>query len=164
MSKRNITNIKGQTKKIACLGCAIQEGEIEPPGGSILSSKYFEAHQDYEIPIPGFIIITSKRHLQSVDELSEAEQRDFIKFLCRLRHGMRKALKISVVYLIQEEDSSHHFHVWVFPRYDWMAKKFERKIQSVRPIMEYARENLKTASNLKKIDTATQKLKQFFEQ
>lgn len=164
MSKRNITDIKGQTKKITCLGCAIQKGEVESPGGSILSSKYFEAHQDYEVPIPGFIIIASKRHLQSVDEFTETEQRDFIKFLCRLRRGMRKALKISVVYLIQEEDTSHHFHVWVFPRYDWMGKKFGRKIQSVGPIMEYAREKLKTASSLKKVETATQKLKQFFKQ
>ena len=81
MSKRNITDIKGQTKKIACLGCAIQKGEVDSPGGSVLSSKYFDAHQDYEIPIPGFIIIASKRHLQSVDEFTEAEQRDFIKFL-----------------------------------------------------------------------------------
>lgn len=164
MNKRNITDIKDNTKKIACLGCAIQKGEVESPGGSIASSKYFDAHQDYEIPIPGFVILASKKHLQSVDEFSEEEQRDFIKFLCRLRKGLRKALDVKVVYLIQEEDTSHHFHVWIFPRYDWMDKKFGRKIQSVRPIMEYARENLKTASNLKKVETAVQKLKQFFKQ
>ncbi len=162
MNKRNITDIKGQTKKIACLGCAIQKGDVESPGGSIASSKYFDAHQDYEIPIPGFIILVSKRHLQSVDEFSEAEQRDFIKFLCRLRSGLRKALGINVVYIIQEEDTSHHFHIWIFPRYAWMAKEFGHKIQSVRPIMEYARENLKTAGNLKKVETAVQKLKRFF--
>ena len=164
MNKRNITDIKDNTKKIACLGCAIQKGEVESSGGSIASSKYFDAHQDYEIPIPGFVILASKRHLQSVDEFSEEEQRDFIEFLCRLRKGLRKALDVKVVYLIQEEDTSHHFHVWIFPRYDWMAKKFDHKIQSVRPIMEYARENLKTASNLKKVVTAAQKLKQFFKQ
>lgn len=164
MKKEIITDINNRTEKIACLGCAIQKGEVESPGGSILSSKYFDAHQDYEIPIPGFIIIASKRHLQSVDEFTEDEQRDFIKFLCRLRKGMRRALKISTVYLIQEEDTSHHFHIWVFPRYGWMKEKFDRKIQSVRPIMEYARENLKTVGNLKKVDNATRKLKQFFEQ
>jgi diadenosine tetraphosphate (Ap4A) HIT family hydrolase len=161
MGKRIITDISGQTKKIACLGCAIQNGQVESLGGSILTSKYFDAHQDYEIPIPGFVILVSKRHLQSVDEFTEAEQRDFIKFLCCLRKAMREVLKISVVYLIQEEDTSHHFHVWIFPRYPWMAK-FGKKVQSVRPIMEYAKENLKTKSNFKKVRTATQKLKQFF--
>ncbi|MCK4745281.1 diadenosine tetraphosphate hydrolase [Candidatus Parcubacteria bacterium] len=160
--KRNIINFRGQSKKIACLGCARAKGEISV--GDILKSKYFDAHQDYEIPIPGFVIISSKRHIQSVDEFTEAEQQDFIKFLCRLRQGIRKMLKISVVYLIQEEDTSHHFHVWVFPRYSWMQKQFGRKIESVRPIMEYAKKNLKTKNNLKKVDSATQKLKIFFEQ
>lgn len=161
MKKRNITDIQGKTKKIACLGCAIQQGEVESLGGSILDSKYFDARQDYEIPIPGFIILTSKRHLQSVDEFSEKEQLDFIKSLCRLRLALREVLGIKVVYLIQEEDTSDHFHVWLFPRYNWMTKKFGQKIESVRPIMEYARENLKTTSSLKKVNTAIQELKQF---
>ena len=160
MNKRNIINFKGQTKKITCLGCARAKGEISV--GDILKSKYFDAHQDYEIPIPGFVIISSKRHIQSVDEFTEAEQQNFIKFLCRLRAALRQALGVKVVYLIQEEDTSHHFHVWVFPRYSWMTKQFGNKIQSVRPIMEYARENLKTASNLKNVETSIQKLKQFF--
>lgn len=76
---------------------------------------------------------------------------------------MREALGIQVVYLIQEEDTSDHFHVWMFPRYPWMTEKFGRKIQSVRPIMEYARESLKTPENLKQVDEATAKLKQYFQ-
>lgn len=162
MKKRNVMDIKDRTKKIVCLGCAIQKGKVKTIGGIIATSRYFTAHQDYEIPIPGFIILDSKRHLLSVDNFTEAEQQDFIKFLCRLRRGMRKVLKVSTVYLIQEEKDFEHFHLWIFPRYPWMEKRFGRKIQSVQPTMEYARENLKTASNLKKIDNATQKLKQFF--
>ena len=161
MKQRNITDIQDKTKKIACLGCAIQQGEVESLGGSFLDSQYFDARQDYEIPIPGFIILASKRHLQSVDEFTEKEQQDFIKSLCRLRLALRKVLDIKVEYLIQEEDTSDHFHVWIFPRYEWMTKIFGQKIQSVRPIMEYARENLKTTSNLKKVNTTIQKLKQF---
>jgi len=161
MKKRIITNFEGQANKIDCLGCARHNGEITI--GDIVKSKYFDIHQDFEIPIPGFIIMSSKRHIQSIDEFTEAEQRDFIKFLCRVRTSLRKVLGVKVVYLIQEEDTSHHFHVWIFPRYDWMTKKFGHKIQSVRPIMEFARENLKTDSNLKKVNNATQKLKHFFE-
>jgi len=98
-----------------------------------------------------------------VDEFTKEERADFIEFLYRLRKTMREALDIQVVYLIQEEDTSHHFHVWIFPRYDWMAEKFGRKIQSVRPIMEYARENMKTLDNLKNIDEAVKKIKKYFQ-
>ena len=161
MKKRDITDLKGKTKIIDCLGCAIQKGEVKSLGGSILESEYFRAQQDYEIPIVGFIILASKRHIQSVDEFTKNEQQDFIKSLCRLRLALRKVLGIKVAYLIQEEDTSDHFHVWVFPRYEWMTKMFGQKIQSVKPIMEYARENLKTAGNLKKVKTASEKLKHF---
>ncbi len=161
--KREIVDIKGNKKQIGCLGCAIQSGEAESSGGSIATTKYFDAQQDYEIPIPGFVILASKRHLQSVDEFTQEEREDFIEFLCRLRKTIRQALDIQVVYLIQEEDTSHHFHVWVFPRYDWMVEKFGREIQSVRPIMEYARENLKTEENLKKVDEATEKLRNYYQ-
>ena len=151
-------------KEIACLGCAIQSGEVETPGGVIASSEHFEAQQDYEIPIPGFVILTSKRHLVSFDEFTKDEQQDFIKLLCRVRKGMREALGVNTVYFVQEEDTQHHFHVWLFPRYGWMTEEFGRKINSVRPIMEYARKHMKTADNLVKVDQATQKLRQFLAQ
>jgi len=156
--KRKITDIRGKTKNISCIACSIQKKEVDNPG-SITETRYFVAEQDYEIPIPGFIVLVSRRHIQSVDELSKDEQRDFIELLCRLRATMRKALKIGHVYIIQEEDTTtSHFHIWLFPRYKWMEKKFGRKIQSVRPIMEYARKTMKTPGNLKKIDAATKKM------
>ena len=158
--EKNIVDLTGKTKKIACLGCDRENGLIDL--GNIVKSEYFDAHQDYEIPIPGFVIISSRRHIQSIDEFTDDEQQDFIRFLCRLRSAQRQFLGIEVIYLVQEEDTSHHFHVWMFPRYDWMEEKFGRKIQSVRPIMEYARENMKTEANIQEVEAATQKLKQFF--
>lgn len=160
--KREIEDIKGNKKQVGCLGCAIQNGEVESPGGSIASTKCFVAQQDYEIPIPGFVILASKRHIQSVDEFTAEERTDFIEFLCRLRKAMRQACHVQIVYLIQEEDTSHHFHIWMFPRHDWLVKSFGNKIQSVRPIMEYARENMKTPENVKKVDEAMEKMKKYF--
>lgn len=162
--KREIIDIKGIKKKIGCLGCAMQKGEVEGRGGSIAQTKHFDAHQDYEIPIPGFMILASKRHLQSVDEFTDEEREDFIDFLCKLRKTMRRACGIQIVYLIQEEDTSHHFHVWMFPMQEWLVEKFGRKIQSVRPIMEHARENLKTPENLKKVDETIEKMKIYFQE
>lgn len=154
---RTIIDYKGRVKKISCLACAREKGEVSL--GNIVKSKYFDAHQDYEIPIPGFIIISSRRHIQSVDEFNDAEQKDFINFLCKIRSAMRKALSVKTVYLFQAEDTTHHFHVWIIPRYDWMKKKFGTKIESVRPIVKYAKENFRTKTNLAKIDNSTRKLK-----
>lgn len=156
--QQNISDLQGKTKLIDCLGCARERGEITQ--GNIFKSQYFDVHQDYEIPIPGFLILSSRRHIQSVDEFTSEEQADFIAFLVRVRLAMRQALGIATVYLVQEEDTSHHFHVWIFSRYDWMAKQFGTKIESLRPIMEYARKHMKTKENLEKVDSAVEKVKQ----
>jgi diadenosine tetraphosphate (Ap4A) HIT family hydrolase len=154
--KREITDIQGNKIHTDCLGCARERGEIIT--GTLTTTEYFDAHQDFEIPIPGFIIISSRRHLKSVDEFTEEEQADFIKILTTVRRTMRSSLGIDAVYLVQEEDTSHHFHLWLFPRQEWMIP-FGRKIQSVRPIMEHAREHMKTAENLKLVNEAIEKMK-----
>lgn len=160
--KTEIIDYRGNPAQIFCLGCARENGEMERVG-TVLTTKHFDAHQDFEIPIPGFIIISSRRHLQSVDEFTKEERQDFIDTLINVRTGMRKSLNIEVVYLIQEEDTSHHFHIWVFPRYDWMSEKFGKKTPSLRPTMEYARENLKTEENLKQVEEAVAELKTYLE-
>ena len=163
MQKTEVTDIAGNRKVIGCIGCAIQNGGAESPGGLIAESVHFTAGQDYEIPISGFVIVASKRHIQSIDEFTESEQKDFIEFLCRVRKALREALGVKVVYLIQEEDTSSHFHVWMFPRYGWMREKFGAKIESVRPIMEYARKHLKTSENLGEVAATTEKLRHYLE-
>ena len=156
---KEIIDIHGNKATVDCIGCAIQNGIIERPSGGIVLTKHFDAHQDVEILIPGFIILASRRHVLSIDEFSEEEQLDFINTLCRIRSALKSALGIKTVYLVQEEDSSDHFHIWIFPRYKWMAENFGTKIESLRPIMEYARNNLKTADNLDNVRDAIEKLK-----
>jgi hypothetical protein len=66
-----------------------------------------------------------------------------------VREGMLNELNIKDVYYFQNEDTEHGFHFWIFPRFDWMHK-FGTKIESVRPIMDYAKESMldETTENL----------------
>lgn len=150
-----------------CIGCALQRNELQSIGGVIAATEYFEARQDTNppplvYPIPGFIIISSKRHIQSMDEFTPAERQDFADFLYTIRKLMKEVLNIKTVYLIQEEDSSH-FHIWLFPRYDWMLP-LGKKIKSVIPIMKWAQENMNTEENLQKVLAAAEKLKQSYKE
>lgn len=149
--KREITDVSGTTHKLDCLSCAIAQNQVEIRGGSVIRSQHFDVHQDFEIPIPGFMILTALRHVLSVDEFTPDERREFMDVLCDTRKLLRQELGIDVVYLHQEEDTSHHFHLWIFPRHSWM-KDHGRKVESMRPIMEYARANLKTEANLDELD------------
>lgn len=157
---RKIVDIHGEEKQVECLSCAIAKGEIARQDGSIATTDYFNAHQDFEIPIPGFVILASRRHVKSIDDFTEEEKIDFINFLVKIRRSMRKVLGTQTVYLVQEEDTPDHFHIWLFPRYEWMDR-IGKKVQSIRPIMEYAREKLKTLENLEKVTDAKNRLKSY---
>ena len=54
----------GNEWKYECIGCAISSGEIKIPGGIIYEGKYTILGADPEIPIPGFLIVNVKRHMQ----------------------------------------------------------------------------------------------------
>ncbi len=157
---RVVVNFKGKKKKVGCLGCAIEKGEISDKF-VVLKTKYFAVEQDFEIPIPGFLILRTRRHIRSIEEFNKCERKEFIQVLIDSRNAQRKVLKVETIYLHQEEDTSHHFHVWMFPRYEWMDNH-GTKIESVRPIMEYARNDLKTSDNVKSVEESITKLKNYF--
>jgi diadenosine tetraphosphate (Ap4A) HIT family hydrolase len=117
----------------------------------VLETENFSVGQDWEVPIPGFFIIASKdRNKKSFLDFSQLELSEFINLQHKVRRVMKEVLSIEVVYFFQNEDSEHGFHVWCFPRLLWM-EKFGKKIESVRPIMNYAKENLWTEENLKNV-------------
>ena len=68
-----------------CLGCAIALGRLLPPGGRLGESEHFVVHQDPEVPIRGFLIIASKRHLRSIAEMSAAEAAELFALVHRAR-------------------------------------------------------------------------------
>jgi diadenosine tetraphosphate (Ap4A) HIT family hydrolase len=145
------------SKNTPCIGCALQSGELKRTGCKIGETKNFDVEQDYETPIPGFIIISSKKHIKGIEDLSEKVRKEFIDLVYNVRKAMSTVLGVEYVYLIQKEDTfitRSHFHVWLFPRYDWM-NRFGDKIASVTSIIEYARKNMKTDENLTLVkDTA----------
>lgn len=133
------------------------------PDLKVVETEFFEAHQDWEVPIKGFFIIAPKREMESFDDLSDKEAKDFILLLKKLRKAMREVLDIEDVYIFQNEDTEHNFHVWVFPRHGWM-EKFGRGIESVRLIMNYAKENMATEENKEEVREAAKKVRDFMKE
>lgn len=130
--------------------------------GTIIITEHFDIHQDWEIPIPGFFIMASKRKIDSIADFNNGEIREFTELLCKLRRGMKDVLGIENVYLFQREDTESGFHLWVFPRFDWM-ERFGKKVESVRPIIDYANEKFKDGKNQEEISDMVKKIKKYME-
>lgn len=130
------------------------------PEENIVTTNLFNINQDWKVPIPGFFIIAPLRKMKSISEFTDAEAVEFMNLIRKIRKGMKDVLKIEEVYLFQNEDTEYSFHLWIFPRYDWM-EKFGRKIQSVRPIMDYAKENMLSDGVFKTVRDYVQKMKKY---
>ncbi|NBI30175.1 HIT family protein [Chengkuizengella marina] len=147
---RKITLSNGKTVEVECLSCVLTSGLVEPDGGVIFETEYFHAHQDVAYPIRGLVILASKRHIKCFDELTEAESLDYINILTKIRKAQREALGIEYVYYFYNEDTTHHFHTWMVPRYEWMYE-FGRSVESVRPVLLHARNKMNDKKNVQEV-------------
>ncbi len=148
--------------KIKCIGCELQKNKIETIGGLLYETKYFEVRQDYELPIPGFLIIASKRHIIGFANFTKNEQKDFIEIVCKIRKIMKNKLKIKFVNLFMREEtienkkSPSHFHMGLLPKYKWM-----NKIKSDYEIFKYSRDKMNNKKNLGEVKKMAEKLKKY---
>jgi diadenosine tetraphosphate (Ap4A) HIT family hydrolase len=125
----------GKEWDIACMGCAISDNSMSPPGGFIQKTQYFCAHQDPLIPLPGFLVIASLRHIRSLADMQTSEYEDFSELLRVTHHAIKKATGIENLTIVQEE-SSRHFHLWFFPWTQPVIEKYgEPSLAKIREIM-----------------------------
>lgn len=131
------------------------------PDAVIYKTPNFCVAQDWEVPIPGFYIISSAKARRSIIDFSNDEILELMDVQRLVRQGMQDVLKISDVYFFQNEDSAHGFHIWMFPRHDWMDKGFGRKIESVRNIMEYAVKHMQNEDVFDQIERCNGQMRLF---
>lgn len=129
----------------SCLSCQIANGDISAEGGDVTRTSHFNVSQDFEYMIPGFMIVASNRHFKGLDEMTADESQDFISLVQRVRAAQR-TIGIGEVYYFYNEDTRHHFHLWMIPRTEWMSR-FGRSLECVAPSLQWARENLRSETD-----------------
>lgn len=152
-------DFQGNEWNIDCMGCAISDQSMLVPGGIILRTQHFCIHQDPLIPLPGFLVIASVRHIQSISEMHEAEYAEFSKLVRATHHAIKDATKIDHLTIVQEE-SSMHFHLWFFP---WTQDVIERygqpSLAKIREIMSDYRGQQVSEREWEELQISTEKIK-----
>lgn len=152
-----IKDIKGSILDIdGCLGCNLSSGILKPFGGILYNDGDFNVSQDYELPINGFIIIATNKHIISINELTKEQRYKLIELENRIIE-LLKSYGITNNYRIILEEKKH-FHVWLMPEYSWM-KNIGKPIYNIKEIFDYAKNNLRTLDNLNDIIETCKKLK-----
>jgi diadenosine tetraphosphate (Ap4A) HIT family hydrolase len=141
------TDFLGNEWHVDCMGCAISNGSMQVPGGFVQKTGYFVVHQDPLIPLPGFFVIGSLRHIRSMSEMQDVEYQELAKLIRATHRAITETIHIEALTLVQEE-SSPHFHLWFFPWTRDVVKHYgQPSLTTIREIMsDYRREPIDAAT------------------
>jgi histidine triad (HIT) family protein len=101
-----------------CLGCAIVSGSSRPVGGLLARAPGLVLHGvAAPRPFPGWVVISSERHVRGLYDLEEATARELGAFTARVMRAQRQALGAEHVYAFAIGDVLRHFHLHLVPRF-----------------------------------------------
>ncbi len=147
-----LTDMVGNEFEIKnCLGCEISNGNLDVFGGLLYQGENFAVAQDFELPIDGFIIVFSRRHIERFIDLTCEEQIELTKLISKTLKVLEENKIADEYNIILEEKSGYHFHIWLMPRHKWMIEKFGKVLKNIKPIQDYALQNMRTQENFDKI-------------
>ncbi|MBP2642517.1 MAG: histidine triad protein [Firmicutes bacterium] len=105
-----------------CLTCNIIESNVMPVGGIIYKDDSVILHHCIDQDIPGYLIISPVRHVEAYGDLDQAEILR-MGMIIKLSVAALKMIKgVDKVYVANFGEETAHFHMHIFPRYQWMLK------------------------------------------
>jgi len=153
------TDFLGNEWDIGCMGCAISSGAMLVPGGMIQRTKHFCVHQDPCIPLPGFLVIASVRHIRSISQMQDFEYEEFSALVKTTHQAIKNATETEQLTIVQEE-SSIHFHLWFFP---WTESVIEQygppSLTKIREIMRDFRKHVISEAECMKLRESIEQIK-----
>ena len=148
-----------EIKFSGCPGCAYANHEFELPCGMAYENANFTLSQDWELPIEGFLIVSPKRHVEKLSELSNDERNEMFDIVNKTIKILRENNICDRFEIIFEEKENRHLHVWIMPRHIWMIELTGDIIENIGIILEYAKNNFRKDEVYKQIDNITKIVK-----
>jgi len=138
-----------------CPGCAYANHEFSLPCGLAYENGNFTLSQDWELPILGFFIVSPKRHIEKLEELTKSERDEMFDIVNETIKVLRKNNICDRYEVIFEEKENRHLHVWIMPRYSWMNEICDDIIDNIGDILNYAKKNFRDESIYEQIKDIT---------
>lgn len=137
-----------------CLGCFVVNNFENHNflSGQILKTRSFTVAQDFELPINGFVVISSNRHLLSINEMTSEEKIELITLIDIVISSLKKLNVCPEYDVVWEEKDTCHFHAWLMPKHKYLLEAIGSNImKKIGQTFNYAKANLRTEKNLKTI-------------
>jgi diadenosine tetraphosphate (Ap4A) HIT family hydrolase len=100
-----------------CSACAEIAGEVLAPGGVIFDDGlWFVSHHTGAFTDPGELIVKTRRHCESLSELTRAEADSLGPILRSAVQGLERTVVAERIYAVSFNERVRHVHFLLLPR------------------------------------------------
>ena len=100
-----------------CSACAEVAGEVSAPGGVILDDGlWFVSHHTGPYTDPGELIVKTRRHCESLSELTPSEAAALGPLLRSAVTALERVVKAERIYAVSFNERIRHVHFLLLPR------------------------------------------------
>lgn len=115
-----------------CPGCAYAKHQFDVPCGIAYENERFILSQDWEVPILGFFIVSPKKHIEKLEELTKNERDEMFDIVDKTIKTLRE------------------------------NNICDRIIKNIGNILDYAKKNFRTRDVYEQINQITKIVKKYF--
>ena len=101
-----------------CELIANRDGGTAPLWDCIYRSSFWDVVHSYNTSLPGWLVLVARRHIVSLDELTEAEAVELGLLIRQVSLGLKEATGCIKTYVVQfaEHAEHQHVHFHIIPR------------------------------------------------
>ncbi len=154
--------VNEEIKFNGCPGCAYANHEFSLPCGMAYENEEFTLSQDWEFPIEGFFIVSIKRHVERIVDLTEHERNEMFGLAVKTMEILKKNNICEQFEVIFYEKDDTHLHAWVMPRHEWMSDLVGNITGNIGTILAYAKKNFSNQEVYDRIASITEIVKKNF--
>lgn len=113
-----------------CLCCDIAKQVVLPGGGFVYQDDVVMLHHCLDVPIPGYLILAPRRHVEAYSELNASEMLHLGCIGQAAVFAMQQLPGVQRVYQASFGEVAGHFHWHLFPRYQWMVEEGAAEVRT----------------------------------
>lgn len=130
--------------------------------GRIFQTELFDISQDFELAVPGMMVISPMRHINMIESLTEDEVAELGLLTIECKRALVDLWEQEKVFYCLYEDGCQHIHLVIIPL--WKDLKIKNRYAAVAELSAHKDELKSDVENMRQVAEYVEKLREWFAQ
>lgn len=155
------TTVFNEELDVPCAGCVVMD-ETKFKQGRIYQTKLFDISQDFEIALPGMMVISPMRHVSNFADLTDEERAELGVLTIKCKQALSELWDVKQVSYSFYEKANGHVHFVIIPLWEWFD--YQNKYAILAELIEQIPALRQNEKNMVQVVEYIDKLKNWFKE